>query len=51
MGTKVVQATQSSGLVASLGTMAKSLNIAYAARNGLIAAQLAKMALPLTIES
>jgi len=35
-------ATQSSGLVASLGTMAKSLNIAYAARNGLIAAQLAK---------
>ena len=35
-------ATQSGGLVASLGSMAKSLNIAYAARNGLVAAQLAK---------
>lgn len=35
-------ATQSSGLVASLGTMAKSLNIGYAARNGLVAAQLAR---------
>ncbi len=35
-------ATKSSGLVASLGTMAKSLNIAHAARNGLMAAQLAK---------
>lgn len=34
-------ATQSSGLVASLGTMAKSLNIAHAARNGLLSAQLA----------
>lgn len=35
-------ATQSSGLVASLGTMAKSLNIAHAARNGLLSAQLAR---------
>ena len=35
-------ATQSGGLVASLGTMAKSLNIAHAARNGLVAAQLAR---------
>ncbi|MEY4710648.1 MAG: hypothetical protein RIS88_98 [Pseudomonadota bacterium] len=35
-------ATQSSGLVASLGTQAKSLNIACAARNGLVAAQLAR---------
>lgn len=35
-------ATQSGGLIASLGTMAKSLNIAYAARNGLVAAQLAR---------
>ena len=35
-------ATQSSGLVASLGTMAKSLNIAHAARNGLVSAQLAR---------
>jgi 2-methylcitrate dehydratase PrpD len=35
-------ATQSSGLVASLGTMAKSLNIGHAARNGLVAAQLAR---------
>lgn len=35
-------ATQSSGLVASLGTMAKTLNIAHAARNGLVAAQYAK---------
>lgn len=35
-------ATQSSGLVASLGTMAKSLNIGHAARNGLLAAQLAR---------
>jgi 2-methylcitrate dehydratase PrpD len=35
-------ATQSSGLVASLGTMAKSLNIAHAARNGLLAAQFAR---------
>jgi 2-methylcitrate dehydratase PrpD len=31
-------ATQSSGLVASLGSMAKSLNIGHAARNGLMAA-------------
>jgi 2-methylcitrate dehydratase PrpD len=38
-------ATQSSGLVASLGTMAKSLNIAYAARNGVVAAQLARQGL------
>ena len=35
-------ATQSSGLVASLGTMAKSLNIGHAARNGLLSAQLAR---------
>jgi len=35
-------ATQSAGLVASLGTMAKSLNIAHAARNGLLSAQLAR---------
>ena len=35
-------ATQSSGLVASLGSMAKSLNIAHAARNGLVSAQLAR---------
>ena len=35
-------ATQSGGLVASLGSMAKSLNIAHAARNGLMAAQLAR---------
>jgi len=35
-------ATQSGGLVASLGTMAKSLNIAHAARNGLVASQLAR---------
>jgi 2-methylcitrate dehydratase PrpD len=35
-------ATQSSGLVASLGTMAKSLNIAHAARNGVLSAQLAR---------
>lgn len=35
-------ATQSGGLVASLGTMAKSLNIAHAARNGLVAAQFAR---------
>lgn len=35
-------ATQSGGLVASLGTMAKSLNIAHAARNGLVSAQLAR---------
>ncbi|WP_158270427.1 MmgE/PrpD family protein [Limnohabitans sp. 2KL-17] len=35
-------ATQSAGLVASLGTMAKSLNIAHAARSGLVAAQLAR---------
>ncbi|MEY4652565.1 MAG: hypothetical protein RI884_1146 [Pseudomonadota bacterium] len=35
-------ATQSAGLVASLGTQAKSLNIACAARNGLVAAQLAR---------
>ena len=35
-------ATQSSGLVASLGSMAKSLNIGYAARNGLFAAKWAK---------
>jgi 2-methylcitrate dehydratase PrpD len=35
-------ATQSSGLVASLGTMAKSLNIGNAARSGLVAAQLAR---------
>ncbi|WP_341906649.1 MmgE/PrpD family protein [Polaromonas sp. YR568] len=35
-------ATQSSGLVASLGSMAKSLNIGHAARNGLLAAQWAK---------
>ena len=35
-------ATQSAGLVASLGTMAKSLNIAHAARNGWVAAQLAR---------
>jgi len=38
-------ATQSAGLVASLGTVAKSLNIAYAARNGLVAAQLARHAI------
>jgi len=38
-------ATQSAGLVASLGTGAKSLNIAYAARNGLVAAQLARHAI------
>ena len=38
-------ATQSSGLVASLGTTAKSLNIGYAARNGLVAAQLARRGL------
>ena len=35
-------ATQSAGLVASLGSMAKSLNIAHAARSGLVAAQLAR---------
>lgn len=35
-------ATQSAGLVASLGTEAKSLNIAQAARNGLVAAQWAR---------
>lgn len=35
-------ATQSSGLVASLGFMAKSLNIGHAARNGLVAAQWAR---------
>lgn len=35
-------ATQSSGLVASLGSMAKSLNIAHAARNGFVAAQFAR---------
>ena len=35
-------ATQSSGLVASLGSMAKSLNIGHAARNGLLAAQWAR---------
>jgi 2-methylcitrate dehydratase PrpD len=35
-------ATQSGGLVASLGTMAKSLNIANASRNGLLAAQWAR---------
>lgn len=34
-------ATQASGLVASLGSSAKSLNIAHAARNGLLAAQYA----------
>jgi 2-methylcitrate dehydratase PrpD len=35
-------ATQSSGLVTSLGSMAKSLNIGHAARNGLFAAQWAR---------
>jgi 2-methylcitrate dehydratase PrpD len=38
-------ATQASGLVASLGSSAKSLNIAHAARNGLLAAQYAQAGL------
>lgn len=38
-------ATQSSGLVASLGSTAKSLNISHAARNGLLAAQYAQQGL------
>lgn len=35
-------ATQSSGLVANLGTMAKSVNIGHAAKNGILAAVLAR---------
>lgn len=35
-------ATQSAGLVASLGSMAKSVNIGHAAKNGLLAAALAQ---------
>lgn len=35
-------ATQSSGLVASLGSMAKSVNIGHAAKNGILAAVLAQ---------
>ncbi len=35
-------ATQSAGLVASLGSMAKSVNIGHAAKNGLLAAVLAQ---------
>ena len=38
-------ATQASGLVASLGSSAKSLNIAHAARNGLLAARYAQAGL------
>lgn len=38
-------ATQASGLVASLGSSAKSLNIAHAARNGLLAALYAQTGL------
>jgi 2-methylcitrate dehydratase PrpD len=38
-------ATQSSGLVASLGSAAKALNIAHAARNGLLAALYAQQGL------
>lgn len=38
-------ASQASGLVASLGSSAKSLNIAHAARNGLLAAQYARAGL------
>jgi 2-methylcitrate dehydratase PrpD len=38
-------ATQASGLVASLGSAAKALNIGHAARNGLLAAQYAQQGL------